>query len=54
MKYSNVLIIVYDVLNHVEIYRGEHPRDAKKAVDRYCDFMGLRHDDACIRTLELR
>ena len=49
MEYTNVLVIAYDVLNHVEIYRGQRPDEAEKAVDRYCDFMGLL-DDACIRT----
>lgn len=49
MKYTNVLVIAYDVLNHVEIYRGQRPDEAEKAVVRYCDFMGLL-DDASIRT----
>ena len=49
MKYTNVLVIAYDVLNHVEIYRGQRPDEAEKAVDRYCDFMGLS-DDTSIRT----
>lgn len=49
MKYTNVLVIAYDVLNHVEIYRGQRPDEAEKAVDRYCDFMGLP-DDESIRT----
>ena len=49
MKYTNVIIIAYDVLNHVEIYRGQRTDEAEKAVDRYCDFMGLT-DDASIIT----
>lgn len=49
MQYTNVLVIAYDVLNHVEIYRGQRPDEAEKAVDRYCDFMGLP-DAASIRT----
>lgn len=49
MQYTNVLVIAYDVLNHVEIYRGQRLDEAEKAVDRYCDFMGLS-DDTSIRT----
>lgn len=47
-KNTNVIIIAYDVLNHVEIYHGQDPDEAEKEVDRYCDFMGLP-DDASIR-----
>lgn len=49
MKYTNVIIIAYDVLNHVEIYHGQDPDETEKAVARYCDFMGLP-DDTSIRT----
>ena len=49
MKDTNVIIVVYDVLNHVEIYHGQDRDKAEKAVDSYCEFMGLPYDDGSIR-----
>lgn len=49
MKDANVIIIVYDVLNHVEIYHGQDRDKAEKAVDSYCELMGLPYDDSSIR-----
>ena len=49
MKDTNVVIIVYDVLNHVEIYHGKDRDKAEKAVDSYCELMGLPYDDSSIR-----
>lgn len=46
MKYTNAIILAYDALNHVEIYHGQDPDEANKAVCRYCDFMGLPDDES--------
>lgn len=48
MKQRILNILAYDALNRVEIYRGQDNAEADRAVDRYCDFMGLV-DESSIR-----
>lgn len=45
MKHTILTIIAHDILNGVEIYRGHAMNEANKAVDSYCDFMGLPDDE---------
>lgn len=35
------MILAYDILNHVEIYRGDNPMEVNRAIESYCEFMGI-------------
>lgn len=35
------MILAYDVLNNVEIYRGDNPIEVDRAIESYCEFMGI-------------
>lgn len=50
MKHTILTIIAHDTLNGVEIYRGHSTKEANKAIDEYCELMGLLYDDGSIRT----
>lgn len=49
MKHTILAIIAHDTFNGVEIYRGCDRKEANKAIDEYCELMGLPYDDGSIR-----
>lgn len=53
MKHTILTIIAHDTLNGVEIYRGHATKEANKAIDEYCELMGLLYDDGSIRIEEI-